>query len=146
METAITNYSIPVRIRKPSWPKKSRTSVTFQTETRRERILRRTKTAAYYFGLVSLLLLLVGTFAFFYFYNHYSAIVTQRINSGFWHSRAGIYAGSIKLRKGQNLSQGKVVELLRRAGYVEGTSAEAIWNGSFTQKESAIEIRANTYM
>src|SRR5689334_20543144 len=104
METAITNYSIPVRIRKLNWQRKSRPSITFQAETRRERILRRSKTAAYYFGLLSLLLLLVGAFAFFYFYDHYSAMVSRRISSGFWHSRAGIYAGSIKLRKGQNLS------------------------------------------
>jgi penicillin-binding protein 1B len=142
MATAITNYPFPVRVSKKGLRVKSPV-ITLQPETAKERIIRLSKTFAYYFGLVSLLLLLVSTFTFFYFYDHYSAIVSQRIHSGFWHSRAGIYAGSIKLRTGQNLSREKVVELLSRAGYVEGASAEEIWNGSFTQTENGIEIRSN---
>lgn len=143
MTAATTNYSIPITVSKNDFKKKSLVSVLAKTETAKERLLRRSKEFAYYFGLVSLLLVLVSTFTFLYFYNHYSALVSKRIQSGFWHSRAGIYAGSIKLRKGQNLSREKVVELLSRAGYVEGATADDIWNGSFARTENGIKIRNN---
>jgi penicillin-binding protein 1B len=145
MATAITKNPFLIGINKKGLRPKAAVSKEIPDETFRQRTMRRAKSAAYYGSLFFVLLLVAGIFSFFYFYNHYSAIVAQRINSGFWHSRAGIYAGSIKLRKGQNLSQEKVVELLKRSGYVEGNSAEGIWNGTFTQRENVVEIRNNGF-
>ncbi len=79
-----------------------------------------------------LLLSVAGAVGFAYFYNYYSSIVEARVQSGFWHSRGGVYAAPYKLRVGGTASPESVVELLRRAGYVEGTSRDEIWNGSFT--------------
>ena len=73
----------------------------------------------------------ISAIGFFYYYNHYSQIVERRVASGFWHTRAGIYAAPHVLRKDQKISQNDVVEILRRSGYVENDSADDIWNGSF---------------
>ncbi|MGI9054941.1 MAG: transglycosylase domain-containing protein, partial [Pyrinomonadaceae bacterium] len=82
---------------------------------------------------------------FFYYYNHYSQIVEQRVASGFWHTRAGIYAAPHVLRNDQKISQAETVELLRRSGYVENDSAESIWNGSFSMDGNVVSIKDNSY-
>jgi penicillin-binding protein 1B len=82
---------------------------------------------------------------FFYYYNHYSQIVQQRVASGFWHTRAGIYAAPRVLRKNQKISQTETVELLRRSGYVENDSASGIWNGSFSTDGNIIKVKDNSY-
>ena len=82
---------------------------------------------------------------FFYYYNHYSQIVQQRVASGFWHTRAGIYAAPHVLRNDQKISQTETVELLRRSGYVENDSAESIWNGSFSTDGNVVRIKDNNY-
>ncbi len=76
---------------------------------------------------------------FVYFYNSYSKIVDERLASGYLTSRAGIYAAPRTLRPGQALSGERLVELLRRAGYVE-TTASDVWSGSFTVGTDAVEI------
>jgi penicillin-binding protein 1B len=86
-----------------------------------------------------LLILIAGTIFFIYSYNYYSQIVDARLQSGFLTSRAGIYAAPRTLRPGQTLSRERLVELLRRAGYQEGSAGDA-WSGSFTVQEDAIEI------
>lgn len=87
----------------------------------------------------------VSAIAFFYYYNHYSQIVEQRIASGFWHTRAGIYAAPHILRKNQKISLNETIELLRRSGYVENDSADGIWNGSFSVEGNTIGIKDNSY-
>jgi penicillin-binding protein 1B len=74
-----------------------------------------------------------------YSYISYSKIVDDRLASGYLTSRAGIYAAPRTLRTGQSLSRDRLVELLRRAGYVE-TDASDVWSGSFTATEDAVEI------
>jgi penicillin-binding protein 1B len=143
MATVITNYRFPVRGAKRGFKQPITKTALAAAVPRRQRIIRRAKTLFLYFVNLACLLLLLGTVAFFYFYSHYSAVVQQRIDSGFWHSRAGVYANSIKLRKGQSLSRERVVEMLRRTGYVEGASSDDIWNGYFIQRENGVEIRNN---
>jgi penicillin-binding protein 1B len=88
---------------------------------------------------------MIAAAAFFYYYDHYSEIVDRRIASGFWHSRAGVYSAPFVLRKDQKTKLENVVELLRRAGYVEGESAEDIWNGNFTVNGETIAINTKNY-
>jgi penicillin-binding protein 1B len=73
-------------------------------------------------------------------YNSYAKIVDTRLSSGYLTSRAGIYAAPRTLRVGQSLTREGLVELLRRAGYIE-TNASDVWSGSFTAQENFVEIR-----
>jgi penicillin-binding protein 1B len=73
-------------------------------------------------------------------YASYSKIVDARLENGYLTSRAGIYAAPRTLRLGQLLSRDGLVELLRRAGYIE-TNASDVWSGSFTANERSVEIR-----
>lgn len=85
-------------------------------------------------------ILFIASLAFLiYSYFSYSKIVDERLASGYLTSRAGIYAAPRTLRVGQSLSRDRLVELLRRAGYVE-TDASDVWSGSFTVLDDAVEI------
>lgn len=79
---------------------------------------------------------------FRYFYSYYSYIVERRIASGFWHSRAGIYAAPHSLRSGQRITRDQVISLLRQAGFVEGDKAD-FYNGSYRAPTDSIEIYPN---
>jgi penicillin-binding protein 1B len=90
--------------------------------------------------LASLVLLITaGTIFFIHSYNYYARIVDARLKNGYLTSRAGIYAAPRTLRAGQTLSLDRLVELLRRAGYLE-TSASDVWSGSFTTHDDSVEI------
>jgi penicillin-binding protein 1B len=73
-------------------------------------------------------------------YKHYSQIIDARLASGYLTSRPGLYAAPRVLQVGQKLSREKVINSLRRAGYLE-SSASNVWSGSFLADESSIEIR-----
>ena len=73
-------------------------------------------------------------------YKYYSQIIDARLASGYLTSRPGLYAAPRVLQVGQKLSREKLINSLRRAGYLE-TSASNVWSGSFIASESAIEIR-----
>lgn len=79
----------------------------------------------------------VATFA--YFYISYARLVDERLASGYLTSRAGIYAAPRVLRTGQNISPARLVEALRRAGYVDA-EASNVWSGRFRTTEHGIEI------
>ncbi len=76
-------------------------------------------------------------------YKYYSRIIDARLAAGYISSRPGLYSAPRTIRTGQNISRARLVDALRRAGYVEATTgaANVIWNGSFRQLDSAIEIR-----
>jgi penicillin-binding protein 1B len=74
-----------------------------------------------------------------YSYISYSKIVDDRLANGYLTSRAGIYAAPRELRTGQSLSRDRLVELLRRAGYIEADASD-VWSGSFTVKDDGVEI------
>lgn len=78
--------------------------------------------------------------AFLRSYTYYSQVVEARLANGYLTSRPGIYAAPRVLQAGQKLSREKLVTALRRAGYLE-TNASNVWSGSFTIKDSTIEIR-----
>jgi penicillin-binding protein 1B len=87
-----------------------------------------------------LLVIIAGTIFFIHSYNYYAGIVDARLKSGYLTSRAGIYAAPRTLRAGQTLSRDRLVELLRRAGYLE-SSASDVWSGSFTAQDDSVEIQ-----
>ncbi|HEY0461868.1 MAG TPA: PBP1A family penicillin-binding protein [Pyrinomonadaceae bacterium] len=145
MSTAVTNFGKAYsgyRI-KPVNCKKAVGYI--KTESKKARVLKAAKKTFFYGLILSLGLAIAATAAFFYYYNQYSVIVDRRIASGFWHSRAGVYSAPFVLRKDQKTSLENVVELLRRSGYVEGDSAEEIWNGNFIARGDRIEINTKNY-
>ena len=125
--------------------KKQKTVQYIQVEPRKTRILRAAKKTFFWVFIFTLITAVAATVSFFYFYNLYAAMVDRRLSSGFWHSRAGVYSAPFVLRKDQKTTLENVVELLRRSGYVEGDSAEDIWNGNFTVKGGTIEINTKNY-
>jgi penicillin-binding protein 1B len=74
-------------------------------------------------------------------YRYYSQIIDARLASGYLTSRPGLYAAPRVLQAGQKLSREKVINALRRAGYVEA-DASHVWSGSFAVLESGLEIRS----
>jgi penicillin-binding protein 1B len=73
-------------------------------------------------------------------YKYYSQIIDARLASGYLTSRPGLYAAPRVLQVGQKLSREKLINSLRRAGYLE-TSASNVWSGSFIANGAALEIR-----
>src|SRR5437588_557069 len=74
-------------------------------------------------------------------YNSYAKLVDARLARGYLTSRAGIYAAPRILRLGQKYSRATLAAALARAGYIESNDASEVWNGSFSVREDAIEIR-----
>ncbi|MDT4965943.1 MAG: penicillin-binding protein [Acidobacteriota bacterium] len=93
-----------------------------------------------WFLAVTTLLIAAGTTFFIYSYRYYAQIVDARLKNGYLTSRAGIYAAPRTLRAGQYISKERLVELLRRAGYLESDASD-VWSGSFTAQDDNIEIR-----
>lgn len=73
-------------------------------------------------------------------YIYYSQIIDARLATGYMTSRPGLYAAPRVLQPGQKLSRAKLVNALRRAGYLE-TNASNVWSGSFIDNDSTLEIR-----
>jgi penicillin-binding protein 1B len=104
-----------------------------------ERVSRLKKTAVY--GLIGIILLSVlSFFSFRYFYKQYDRIVRNRVQTGFWQSRAGIYAAPQEIRVGERIGRDDLIRLLQRAGYAEGRTADTFWNGTYTAGENFVEI------
>ncbi|HEV2762215.1 MAG TPA: PBP1A family penicillin-binding protein [Pyrinomonadaceae bacterium] len=81
----------------------------------------------------------VFAFTFVCFYVSYAGVVDERLAAGYLTSRAGLYAAPRVLREGQNLSRERLVESLRRAGYVD-TEASDVWSGRFAVEDGAVRI------
>ena len=81
-----------------------------------------------------------GADAFLRSYTYYSQVIEARLATGYLTSRPGIYGAPRVLQAGQKLSREKLVIVLRRAGYLE-TTASNVWSGSFTLRDSTLEIR-----
>lgn len=84
--------------------------------------------------------LIAGGDALIRSYKYYSHIIDARLSQGYLTSRPGLYAAPRVLQVGQKISREKLVNALRRAGYVESTASD-VWSGSFSQQTDAIEIR-----
>ncbi len=76
-------------------------------------------------------------------YKYYSRVIDARLASGYLVSRPGLYARPRVIRPGHSLSRASLIDALRRAGYAESEhgAANLVWNGSFKQTETDIEIR-----
>lgn len=105
---------------------------------RRDAIVRFAK-VLFAFGLFTFL---AGAIIAGYLYTEYSARVTERVQSGFWHSRGGVYAAPRNFRVGDRISTEGLSEALKRAGYVEGESPDGVFNGSFSTEGNTIAVRS----
>src|ERR1041385_543819 len=95
--------------------------------------------------LIALAIVIISTSTFLVVsYRSYAKIVDARLAHGYLTSRAGVYAAPRVLRAGQKYSPAGLAVALRRAGYVEGDDAAEVWNGSFSIRDGAIEIRPNS--
>ena len=74
-----------------------------------------------------------------YCYQSAAHTINARLANGYLTSRAGIYATPRILRAGQRITPARLVETLRRAGYVESAASD-VWNGAFTIKDDGVEI------
>ena len=92
-------------------------------------------------GVAALVLCAAVVASVVYCYSSAAETIDRRLASGYLTSRAGIYAAPRVLRAGQNFSRERLVETLRRAGYVE-QSASDVWSGAFrvNAEEGAVEI------
>ena len=103
---------------------------------------RRTERRRFYlrlFAIVSIVLTLSFAAVVAYLYTHYSGVVDERLASGYLTSRAGIYAAPRVLRPGQKVSRERLIEALRRAGYVD-SEASRVWSGRFRVEGNGVEI------
>ncbi|HEU5459595.1 MAG TPA: PBP1A family penicillin-binding protein, partial [Pyrinomonadaceae bacterium] len=89
---------------------------------------------------MSTIAIAIAADAFLRSYTYHSQIIDARLATGYLTSRPGLYAAPRVLQAGQKLSREKLVTILRRAGYLE-TNASNVWSGSFTVKDSTLEIR-----
>ncbi len=92
------------------------------------------------FAVALIIPLLFLTAALAYSYHSAANLIDARLASGYLTSRAGIYAAPRVLRAGQNFPRERLIETLRRAGYIED-AASNVWNGAFKTEGNAIEIR-----
>ena len=76
-----------------------------------------------------------------YFYTSYLKIVDERLASGYLTSRAGIYAAPRVLRTGQAISRERLVEALRRAGYIDAEASD-VWSGRFFVESQSVVIHS----
>jgi len=92
-------------------------------------------------SLVSLCVisLLLGGASVLRSYRFYSGIIDARLASGYLTSRPGLYAAPRVLQVGEKLSQEKILNVLRRAGYVE-SAASNVWSGSVEIAKDQIDI------
>jgi penicillin-binding protein 1B len=73
------------------------------------------------------------------YYKYYSRIIDARLASGYLTSRPGLYAAPRTIERGQKLTKQDLIQVLRRAGYVDSANSN-VWNGSFRETNSTIEI------
>jgi penicillin-binding protein 1B len=91
--------------------------------------------------IVALVFLLTLTLSVFgYYYYVFSARIDRMLRGEIFTRTSGIYAAPRTLRTGENLTQDDLIELLRRAGYVErGQQAESS-RGRFHRAANTLEV------
>ncbi|HZH91803.1 MAG TPA: PBP1A family penicillin-binding protein [Pyrinomonadaceae bacterium] len=108
---------------------------------RRERTTRDWPRRLRFAGVAAFVMCVAVVAMLTYCYQGAAETIDRRLASGYLTSRAGLYAAPRVLRAGQNFSRERLVETLRRAGYVE-QSASDVWSGAFriVEEEGAVEI------
>lgn len=114
-----------------------------KSETPRERVRYALRNSLKWAFTISALLIIASAVTSIFIYRHYASIVERRVNAGFWQTRAGMYAAPFQIRKDQQASPENLVDLLRRAGYIEGNADGNVWTGSFNRDGNEIEIRTS---
>ena len=136
----LTGVSRQKQSRKPSFRTAELRRRQKATATRRRRNRFFAKTLR--FAAAALLVSIVSTSIFLlHSYRAYARLVDERLAHGYLTSRAGIYAAPRTLRVGQKLTRDGLATALRRAGYIESDAVTEVWNGSFTIRDDAVEIR-----
>ncbi|HKP46555.1 MAG TPA: PBP1A family penicillin-binding protein [Pyrinomonadaceae bacterium] len=72
-------------------------------------------------------------------YKYYARMIDARLANGYLTSRPGLYAAPRLIEPKQKLSKAELSEMLRRAGYTD-SAPSTVWNGSFRETDSTIEI------
>jgi penicillin-binding protein 1B len=114
------------------WQPERRADERLRRASRRWRVLRYACVAAFVLCAAAFVSLI-------HCYNDAAGKIDRRLASGYLTSRAGMYAAPRVLRAGQNFPRERLIETLRRAGYVE-ESASDVWSGAFRTVEGAVEI------
>jgi penicillin-binding protein 1B len=76
-------------------------------------------------------------------YKSYAALIDSRLANGYLTDGPGIYAAPRTLRSGQQLPRERLLDVLRRAGYIAGTASE-VWSGSYELTEAGVRIHPAT--
>jgi penicillin-binding protein 1B len=100
----------------------------------------RLKAILFYGIIFAILFSALAAAAFLYFFTQYNALVLQRVQSGFWQSRGGVYSSEAELKVGQRMTPDALAERLRLSGYIEGPGESDIWNGTFTVDGQTIRV------
>ncbi len=90
-------------------------------------------------AIVAICLAVTGTFA--YFYMKYAQIVDDRIRRPIFNDAAQIYAAAERVEVGDEWTASTIVNELRKAGYISGTSTGESSEGTYQQRGNSIEIR-----
>ena len=73
-------------------------------------------------------------------YQYHSRLIDARLAGGYLISRPGLYAAPRTIRVGQGISFDDLVNVLRRAGYVENGKSP-VWSGTFRRYDSSPATR-----
>lgn len=100
---------------------------------------------AFVFIIISAIVFsIIGFLSYKHFYDQYESIVKNRMQSGFWQSRAGIYAAPQVLKVGQKISLDELESKLLRSGYVSNKSPDSFWNGTYLIQNNTLRIKTNS--
>ncbi len=82
---------------------------------------------------------LLCTSVFAYYYIQFSRMIDARLSGQVFQNTSRVYAAPAKIFAGQTLTAGELATALRRAGYAENESEDAV--GQYKLMGSAVEIR-----
>lgn len=86
----------------------------------------------------TVVLLVTGTSAFFYFYNHYAAMIQAQLEAGPFADMTVFYAAPHPVTTGEAITPAEIAGILRRSGYSEDSNRSPI--GWYHLRPDAIEI------
>src|SRR5262249_13549938 len=84
------------------------------------------------------LTLVTGTSAFFYYYNHYAALIQNQLEAGPFANMTVLYAAPRPVTTGEAITPSEIALYLRRTGYSEDSNRSPV--GWYHLRPDAIEI------
>jgi penicillin-binding protein 1B len=88
-----------------------------------------------------IIVFLIGFAVFAYYYVQLQQLIDARMKGPLFANAAKIYATPRSISPGDKLSQSEVISQLRKAGYVEGSSASEAKLGTFHASSRGLEVR-----